>query len=229
MIVAVLGEKGGTGKTTFAVHLAGWRCMAGRDVMLIDADRQESSTRWVNLRQEQKLKAPESVQKFARGLRQSIVGLSGRYDDVVVDIGAGDGVAMETVLRVADTAVVPLQPNEMDMWTVDFLNELTADSKELNEALIVRAVLNRAPAHHTMLDVRAALQAFKDFPELDVSECVVHERSSIRRVVPTGGLIDEWQPLDPKGRDELAQLYRVVFDADPPIRTANSKSEDENA
>ena len=44
MIVAVLGEKGGTGKTTIAVHLAGWRLCAGREMMLIDADRQGSAS-----------------------------------------------------------------------------------------------------------------------------------------------------------------------------------------
>ena len=223
MIVAVIGEKGGTGKTTFAAHLAGWRSVSGRDVMLVDADRQESSTRWVNLRQERDLPAPESVQKFARGLRRAVLDLSRRYDDVIVDIGAGDGVAMETALRVADAAVVPLQPNEMDMWTVDFLDELAADSKELNENLVVRAVLNRAPSHHTARDVRAALKAFADFPQIRPSEFVVHERSSIRRAVPAGCLIDEWRPRDIKGQQELAQVYRLVFGTDAPIRDANNE------
>lgn len=220
MIVAVIGEKGGTGKTTFAAHLAGGRSIAGSDVMLVDADKQESSTRWVNLRQDRGLFAPESVQKFARGLRRAVTDLSRRYDDIIVDIGAGDGVAMETTLRVADTAVVPLQPNEMDMWTVDFLDGLAADSKELNEKLVVRAVLNRAPSHHTERDVQAALKAFADFPEMQPAEFTVHERSSIRRAVPAGLLIDEWRPRDIKAQAELAQMYRLVFGVDAPIADA---------
>ena len=40
MIIAVLGEKGGTGKTTFTTNLAGMRAAASRDVLMIDADRQ---------------------------------------------------------------------------------------------------------------------------------------------------------------------------------------------
>ena len=47
MIVAVIGIKGGTGKTTVAVHLAGWRQLSGKDTILIDADRQETSRLWV--------------------------------------------------------------------------------------------------------------------------------------------------------------------------------------
>ena len=44
MIVAVLGEKGGTGKTTLATNLAGMRAAEGRDVLIIDADRQGSAS-----------------------------------------------------------------------------------------------------------------------------------------------------------------------------------------
>ena len=42
MKVAVIGEKGGTGKTTFATNLAGWRARRrpGSKIVLIDADRQ---------------------------------------------------------------------------------------------------------------------------------------------------------------------------------------------
>ena len=220
MIVAVIGEKGGTGKTTLAAHLAGWRCMSGRDVMLVDADRQGSASMWVSIRQELGLRSPQSVQQFGRNLRRSVRDMAGRYDDVVIDVGAGDGVAMETVLRVADTAVIPLQPSAMDMWTISFLNDLAGDSKGINEGLVVSAVLNRAPPHHSMRDVRATLRAFKDFPEIDTLDCVIKERSSIRRAVPTGRLIDEWVPEDTKGRDEMAALYESVFDKRPALALA---------
>lgn len=224
MIVAVIGEKGGTGKTTLAVHFAGWRALAGRDVMLMDADRQGSSTMWVSIRQERDWAAPESVQKFARGLRRSVLDMSLRYDDVVVDIGAGDGVAMETVLRIADTAIVPLQPSAMDMWTISFLNELAGDSKEINDRLTVRAVLNRAPSHHSMRDVRATFKAFRNFPEITALECVIKERSSIRRAVPTGRLINEWLPADEKGVEEIAQVFEAVFGVAPPLDLSASSA-----
>ena len=43
MIIAVIGQKGGCGKSTIAVHLAGWRTNIGKDVLLIDSDRQGHS------------------------------------------------------------------------------------------------------------------------------------------------------------------------------------------
>ena len=218
MIVAVIGEKGGTGKTTFAVHLACWRVISGRDVMLIDADRQGSASIWIEIRQESSSCVPTSVQKFGRGLRGSVIDLSRRYDDIIVDIGAGDGPAMESILRIADFAVIPFQPSEMDIWTADLLNSLAGEAKEINDDLEVTAVLNRAPAHRTAKDVRAALDALRSCPELTTSDCVVRERTSIRRAVPNGRLIDEWRPRDQKGLDELAQIYTLVFDESPPIQ-----------
>ena len=137
MIVAVLGEKGGTGKTTIAVHLAGWRLRAGREVMLIDADRQGSASLWVESRHGHQLAAPTAVQKFDSGLRRVIRDLARRYDDIVVDIGSGDGAAIESILRVADVAIVPVQPNGMDIWTMGLLDELTVAALDLNDGLKV--------------------------------------------------------------------------------------------
>ena len=135
MIIAVIGEKGGTGKTTFAVHLAGWRKISGRRVMLLDADRQGSSSMWVERRQEYQLAMPECEQRFDTGVRRAIVDFARRHDDVVVDIGAGDGHLIEQVLGIANAAVVPFQPNEMDIWTIDLLDDLVRRAREVNRAL----------------------------------------------------------------------------------------------
>ena len=71
MKVAVIGEKGGTGKTTFATNLAGWRARRHPDskVVLIDADRQGSASYWVGERQEREdVPQVDVLQKFGDGL-----------------------------------------------------------------------------------------------------------------------------------------------------------------
>src|ERR1051325_9341830 len=50
MIVALLNQKGGTGKTTLAVHLAGELALQGNRVLLIDADPQASALDWAETR-----------------------------------------------------------------------------------------------------------------------------------------------------------------------------------
>ena len=221
MIVAVLGEKGGTGKTTLAVHLAGWRVDAGREVMLIDADRQGSASLWAESRHGQQLATPTSVQKFDSGLLRAIRDLARRYDDIVVDIGSGEGASIESVLRVADIAIVPVQPNGLDIWTMGLLDELTAAALENNDGLKVWAVLNRASPHHAGRDVQDALAALQACRDIEVSDLVIRERSSTRRVVPAGLLVNEYRPRDLKATEEFSDLYRLVFAEDSPSHETN--------
>ena len=211
MIVVVIGIKGGTGKTTVAVHLAGWRQVAGRDTVLIDADRQETSRLWVERREEFGLTAPQCVQQFGRSVRQAGIGMARRFDDVVIDIGAGDDIAIETVLRIADVGVVPLQPNEFDIWTLPDVNAYAEDAQAINPELRVLAVLNRAPTHPSNKDTNAALAALRQCEGIEASPCVVKERTAIRRVVPTGRLIDETSSRDNQAVSELARVYSMVF------------------
>lgn len=57
MIVALLAEKGGTGKTTLAANLAGMRAGSGLRVLLVDADRQGSAYFWAQTRETLRLPA----------------------------------------------------------------------------------------------------------------------------------------------------------------------------
>ena len=221
MIVAVLGEKGGTGKTTLAVHLAGWRVDAGQEVMLVDADRQGSASLWAESRHGQRRATPTSVQKFDGGLLRAIRDLARRYDDIVVDIGSGEGASIESVLRVADIAILPVQPNGLDIWTVGLLDELTGAALENNDGLKVWAVLNRASPHHAGRDVQDALTALQACRDIEVSDLVIRERSSIRRAVPSGLLVNEYRPRDQKATEEFSDLYRLVFGEDPATHETN--------
>lgn len=220
MIVAVAGEKGGCGKTSLAVHLSGWRACAGRDVMLVDADRQGSASMWVDSRIERQLPAPSTVRQFDAGLRRAVRDLARRYEDVVVDIGSGDGAAIEAVMREAHTVIVPVQPNGMDVWTIDLLDELACEAQDVNDGLRVCSVINRASTHHASRDLRAAQQELRRYRDVEHSELVIRERTSIRRAVPAGLLIDEYRPVDPKGIAELRAVFEHVFDSTPKLPDA---------
>src|SRR5919199_2858947 len=99
MIIAVLGEKGGTGKTTFATNLAGMRAAAGRDVLILDADRQGSASYWAEKREKHDVPSVTSVQKFGTGLMRAVSDMARRYGDIVIDIAAGDSREIEGALR----------------------------------------------------------------------------------------------------------------------------------
>ncbi len=81
MIILVGGEKGGSGKSCLAQNLAVYLQYKNRDILLLDADPQGTTTDWVKERDENSvLKNIPSVQA-AGNIRQVLDDLSKRYQD----------------------------------------------------------------------------------------------------------------------------------------------------
>ena len=95
MIVTVIGQKGGGGKSTIAVHLAGWRVNRGSDTLLIDSDRQGTARFWSLSRADLGLPTPETIQQFDRSIGRSALNFAKRFDDIIIDVARrrrnGDG------------------------------------------------------------------------------------------------------------------------------------------
>ena len=213
MITAVIGEKGGCGKSTIAVHLAGWRQAAGHEVLLIDSDRQGTATLWAEARNDREVSVPDTVQQFDRSIRRTALSFNRRYDDIIIDVAGGDELAIATSLRIAQQAIVPFQPNELDIWTSGYLEDMIEPAMALNDELHVHAVLNRAPTHRASPDTLRAIVALQALEFIHLSDIIIRERSSLRRCVPAGLLIDEWTPRDHKALTEMSAAYDLIFGA----------------
>lgn len=125
-VVVVANPKGGVGKTTVATNIAGYFAGQGHQVMLGDADRQQSSRLWLRLR-------PAGARPIASwDVGEGQVAKPPRgTTHVVLDTPAGmHGKWMEETLRAADKVVVPLSPSIFDMYaTRAFLDELAQHRK----------------------------------------------------------------------------------------------------
>lgn len=122
-VIAIANPKGGVGKSTIATNLAGFFAKQGHQVMLGDADIQQSSRAWLALR-------PGSLPQIASwDIAEGHVARPPKgITHVVLDTPAGlSGTRLEEVLRIADKVVVPLQPSMFDILaTQDFLQKLAA-------------------------------------------------------------------------------------------------------
>jgi chromosome partitioning protein len=213
MMIAVLGEKGGTGKTTLATNLAGMRAADGRDVLLLDADRQGSASYWAEKRSDThpELAAVQSVQKFGEGLMRTVRDMERRYDDLLIDAGAGDSREVDGALRVADLAIIPVQPAGLDVWTLGLIDDRVGEAHAVNDRLQAYVILNRASPNPKDNDAEEARQAIKGCVHLRLAPSLICDRVAVKRAAPAGLTVLEYRPFDAKAAHELQQLYGLAF------------------
>lgn len=116
--ILVANPKGGSGKTTLSINLAGWLASQGRRVAMLDLDRQKSATQWLAAR-DMALPDIELLQD----------GQKGEADWLVIDSPAGlHGKNLERALKLATKVAVPIAPSLFDIRaSQDFLAALHAE------------------------------------------------------------------------------------------------------
>jgi chromosome partitioning protein len=213
MIALIGGEKGGTGKTTLAIHLAALRATAGGDILLVDTDKQGSASSWCAVRDEEG-RAPRvpCIQKFGKGLGADIRALAAKYRDIVIDAGGRDSVELRAAMTVADALYIPIQASQFDVWTLDAMNLLVEQAQSINERLHAFAVLNRASTNPAVKEGDDARTALADYEHLRQASAVIRDRISFRKAAREGCTVGELGERDSKAIGEIAAFYEEVFD-----------------
>ncbi len=112
MIIALVNQKGGCGKSTTAIHLAYWLSLQS-SVILIDADFQQSSSTWAS--QLESVKIPYQAIIDPEQLFEAIEEASTKYKAVVVDGPGSLSEVTKSILDCCDLALVPCQPSGLDL------------------------------------------------------------------------------------------------------------------
>ncbi len=144
MIVALLNQKGGVGKTTLALHLAGAWAKLGKRVTLIDADPQASALDWSEQRARQGLPRLFGVIGLARDtLHREAPELARDADHVVIDGPPRVAGLMRSALLATDLLLIPAQPSPFDGWASGEILKLLGEARIFRPQLAARFLLNR--------------------------------------------------------------------------------------
>lgn len=128
-VIAVANPKGGVGKSTLAINIAGCLAAAGHAVMLGDVDRQQSARQWLALRPPQ-LPAIRSWEVAGDHIVRPPKGTT----HVVLDTPAGlHGKRLEAVLRIADRVLIPLQPSLFDIQATHAFVQVLSQHRRAGE------------------------------------------------------------------------------------------------
>lgn len=211
MIIVTGGIKGGSGKTTIATHLAVMRAQQGVDVLLIDADDQETSFDFSTLRSSLEKKLPEYtyIKLSGKALRSEILKLKSKYDDIIVDAGGRDTINQRAALSTADKLIVPFVPRSFDLWTLDNVASVVQEIKQINPSLQAYAFLNRADSRG--YDNDEAQNMIKENENLMTMPVMICNRKAFGNAAAEGKSVNELKAIDKKAVLEIENLYKCIF------------------
>ena len=212
MIIVAGGIKGGGGKTTTATNLAIIRAAEGRDVLLANADDQETATDFTNLRNQRGVAGASytCVKLTGAAVRTEIRRLAPKYQDIIVDTGGRDTTSQRAALTVADLLLVPFVPRSFDLWTLEKVTELVDEMKAANPKLRAFTFINRADPRGT--DNDDTREVLRENQTLQFLDTPLGTRKAFSNAAAVGRAVTELHPPDAKASDEILALYRYVFD-----------------
>lgn len=192
MLVAVANAKGGAGKTTISVNLAGMLSREGA-TLLVDTDPHKSASSWYEWRCDTKYKSDALSCEQLHGLDvyERIGKLAKKYTHIVVDVGANDSASMRAAMLAVDELIVPVGMSGFDGVVLDDTIDVINLVRSKNPSLRVRAVLNRIDKRAS--DIQQMLRHIKSVG-LAPMTALLSDRATYRRAATDGLLPDEYEP-----------------------------------
>ena len=197
-VIALISQKGGSGKTTLAIHLATAFVQGGYNTLLLDLDPQASAAEWKDARAED---MPAVMAVPAARMQKVIDEARSLHTDVlVIDTAPHSESTALTAGRVSDLILVPCQPSIMDLRALRKTAELVNHMKKP-----AYAILNAVSQHESVSD--GAADAINESFSLPVCDIRISDRVAFNRCLIGGHTAQEYEP-EGKGAREIAKLYK---------------------
>ena len=209
MIILLGSQKGGCGKSTLAVNIAGQLAVRGKDVCLVDADRQGSSSEWIEYRDDgSNLKCIHAVSKFGN-ITDTLKDLNQRYEYVICDVAGRDSKELRYGMLAADIFISPVRPSQPDINTIPNLLDIFEQAKIINVNLKGYLVLNLCPTLPTIKEADQSAEYLSGLDGFVLANVRIHERKAFRDSFSEGLCVAEWKDI--KAKNEIEWLVNEVL------------------
>jgi chromosome partitioning protein len=199
--VAILSQKGGTGKTTMALHLAVAAEKAGQLAAVIDLDPQASAAGWKDSR---KAETPVVVSVPATRLPQALeAARAGGADLALIDSAPHSGDVALAAAEAADLILIPCRAGILDLRAIGATARIVKLGGK-RAFVVLNAMPPRAP--NVLADARVAVAVHG----LEVSPVSLQQRAPFAHALTAGQTAHEYEP-DGKAAEEVTQLYAWLW------------------
>ena len=208
MIIAVVSQKGGTGKTTVATNLAACYAAQGREVMLVDADPQHSALDWKADRPSM-LPPVHALHLPEKNLFQEVQHLRQKYDLILIDGGGRITATARAAVAAADFLILPTLPSKFDLLsTEDFIQTVIHEVQTYKPVVAGGIVLNQLQAGTAIAKAASEHLETLGYP---VFTTYLHLYVAYREAAATGQSVLEYDRHS-KAAAEFAAFFAEVLE-----------------
>ncbi|MBT1633232.1 AAA family ATPase [Curtobacterium flaccumfaciens] len=212
MITLVAGLKGGPGKSTVALNVGAALAHQGKSVILVDADKQRSLSKWHARRVDAGVEPAMTLVEKRGNVHAALRDLDKLYDHVIVDVAGDDNQEMRTAMTAADLMVVVLRASQFDVETLEEFDEVIAQARDFNPNLDVRSLLSQAPTNHNETETEDVSDFIVEYPQIKPLETVLYSRKAYRDAIAPGLAVIELPPSRAKqAQAEIQELTAEVY------------------
>jgi chromosome partitioning protein len=204
VILAVMNQKGGAGKTTLALNLSAAMAEAGARVLLIDADPQQTAQDWAAVRDNP---PPFQVVGLSKPvLHRDLPKMAMDYQHVVIDGAPQNYEVARSAILAADMVLIPVQPSGADFWasreTVRLVQEAHSFKETQKSALVVSRKVGRTSLGRGISDALAEFQML-------ILTASTAQRVTYAETLTAGTTVIESQPRGPAA-DEIRAILSEI-------------------
>lgn len=208
MIVAVAGQKGGTGKSTITICLASEAGERGRRALVVDADPQSTVRTWAELATEasdRSLWMP-TVVAMAEVMHKpdQLPRLAPAFDDVFIDCPPRHGGIQRSALMVAQVALLPCGPSAADAWALSSSIELVEEARTIKPELKACVIITKRKPRTALGKGAREMLIEGGLPVLSTE---LGDRIAYQEAVAAGLGVGRYAPRDPSAAE-----VRALFD-----------------
>jgi chromosome partitioning protein len=220
MIWGFVNQKGGVGKSTLSQNVADCLSRLGQRVLLIDADKQGTSSDWASLRSESRF----SVVSMAReNMALDAMKIAADYDFTLIDGPPHADALSRSCIVASDLVIVPIEPGGASRWSSDLTVRQLKEAQQFKTTLKCGFVVSRKISGTVLGRDARAMAADAGIP---MFETAVEQRIVYAEALTMGKTIFEWGGNNAAVREIQALTHELLdtFKADEQVLLPSSEA-----